>query len=64
MKQILKSISSQQIDSEIRSGNFAIRNKVHGVEIFGKKLGLIGMGAIGSKVAEIAAHGFGIEICS
>lgn len=49
-------------DSEIRSGNFAIRNKVHGVEISDKKLGLIGMGAIGSKVAEIAAHGFGMEI--
>ncbi|MGI5174170.1 hydroxyacid dehydrogenase [Treponema sp. OMZ 840] len=47
---------------EIRKGNFAIRNKVHGTEISGKKLGLIGIGAIGSKVAEIAVKGFGMKI--
>lgn len=34
-----------------------------GTELKGKKLGLLGAGRIGSRVAEIARNGFGMEVC-
>lgn len=34
-----------------------------GTELKGKKLGLLGAGRIGARVAEIARNGFGMEIC-
>ncbi len=49
-------------DSETKAGNYDIRNKVQAVELRGKTLGVIGLGAIGRTVAEIAHNGFGMEV--
>lgn len=38
------------------------RLKNHGVELFGKTLGVVGIGAIGSLAARICANGFGMRI--
>lgn len=41
---------------------FAAKNYREGVEISGKTLGIIGCGKIGSRVASMAAHGFGMRV--
>ena len=46
----------------IRSGTMEDRNRYQGVELAGKNLGLIGLGRIGSRVAGIAAGGFGMKV--
>ncbi len=50
------------IDEEFRNGNFEIRNKVKGMDLEGKTLGLIGMGRIGQMVAKKATLGFGMKV--
>jgi D-3-phosphoglycerate dehydrogenase len=45
-------------DSEIRRGNFGIRDQVRGVDLEGKTVGIVGFGAIGSLVAKKAIFGF------
>ncbi|PID55838.1 phosphoglycerate dehydrogenase [candidate division KSB3 bacterium] len=47
---------------EIRKGNFAIRDQVHGVDMQGKTVGIIGLGAIGSRVAQKAILGFDMKV--
>lgn len=42
-------------DSELRKGNFNIRSSYKAFEIYGKTLGLVGYGHIGSILAEMAA---------
>ena len=42
-------------DKELRKGNFAIRSSYKAHELYGKTLGLIGYGHIGSTLAEMAA---------
>ncbi|SDF70810.1 hydroxyacid dehydrogenase [Sporomusa acidovorans] len=42
-------------DKELRKGNFAIRNSYKAFEIYGKTLGLIGYGNIGSIFAQMSA---------
>lgn len=49
-------------DKECRKGNWNVRNSVSGVELKGKKLGLIGLGDIGLAVAKKAHFGFEMEI--
>ena len=42
-------------------GDFGIRNKVTGMEVQGKTLGLAGFGRIGRRTAEIAVKGLGMK---
>lgn len=50
------------IDEAFRSGNFEVRNKVKGMDLEGKTLGLIGLGRIGQMVARKASLGFGMKV--
>ncbi|MEO0469316.1 MAG: NAD(P)-dependent oxidoreductase [Bacteroidota bacterium] len=47
--------------SEVKKGNWQFRTHYQGDEIRGKKLGIIGMGNIGRKVAKLA-DAFGMEV--
>jgi len=49
-------------DQAVRQGDWEFRNRHHGPELKGKRLGLIGFGRIGRRVAEICGFGFGMEI--
>jgi D-3-phosphoglycerate dehydrogenase len=46
----------------IGEGRFAERNRHEGVELAGRTLGVIGLGRIGYRVAEIARNGFGMAV--
>lgn len=48
-------------DRELRAGNWSVR-KTSGMDIEGRTLGIIGMGNIGSLVAQKAAMGFGMKV--
>lgn len=48
-------------DREMRGGNSEIRRTV-GLDLGGKTLGIVGMGNIGAKVAQIASLGFGMRV--
>jgi D-3-phosphoglycerate dehydrogenase len=43
-------------------GDFGIRTKVTGMEVFAKTLGIVGFGRIGRRVAEIAVLGLGMDV--
>ncbi|MCR1898741.1 hydroxyacid dehydrogenase [Irregularibacter muris] len=49
-------------DKELRKGNFEIRNQLHGIELEGKILGLIGLGKIGNAVAQKSTYGLGMKV--
>ncbi len=49
-------------DHACRTGDFESRNRIKGVELEGKVLGLIGCGHIGRLVAQKAALGFGMKV--
>ena len=49
-------------DNAIRSGDYDIRNRVKGMDLEGKTLGLLGLGKIGGLVAKKAIHGFGMRV--
>lgn len=49
-------------DAAAREGNWEIRNNLPGTELYGKTLGIIGMGAIGSATAMKAHFGLGMNI--
>ena len=49
-------------DREIRKGNFEIRDQIRGVDLEGKIVGIVGLGAIGSRVAQKAIHGFDMKV--
>jgi len=42
--------------------DYAVKDRVLGNEVTGKTLGLIGFGNIGSRVANMAHHGFGMKV--
>ena len=46
----------------LRGGSFADRSSFVGIELYGKTLGIVGLGRIGSRVAEIAAAGLGMNV--
>lgn len=48
-------------DKELRKGNFSVRNSYKAFEIYGKTLGLIGYGHIGSIFVQMAA-GVGMKV--
>ena len=51
------------VQGHYRSGNYALgRKNTVAVELYGKTLGLIGMGHIGSNVARMVAKGFGMRV--
>ncbi len=45
-----------------REGKWAERSKFDGVELSAKTLGVVGLGRIGSRVAQIARDGFGMRV--
>lgn len=49
-------------DAGTRKGKWELRNTLPGVELRGKILGIIGLGAIGGEVARIAHEGFKMNI--
>jgi D-3-phosphoglycerate dehydrogenase len=46
----------------VREGRFRERDKFIGVELAGKTLAVIGLGRIGSRVAEMVRHGFAMDV--
>lgn len=48
--------------SEFRDGNYEIRNQIRGNDLEGKILGIAGVGKIGGRVAEKAAHGLSMNV--
>jgi phosphoglycerate dehydrogenase-like enzyme len=44
-----------ELDSAVKAGNWGIREGYEGTEMRGKRLGVVGLGAIGSRVAEFGA---------
>ncbi len=50
------------MSAAVREGNFFLRDRLKGRELFGKTLGLVGLGHIGLGVARIAALGFGMKV--
>jgi D-3-phosphoglycerate dehydrogenase len=48
-------------DKELRNGNWQIRHTL-GMDLEGRTLGIIGMGAIGTLVAKKAVHGFSMRV--
>jgi len=49
-------------DKAFRSGDWAARYRLTGIEPYGKMLGIVGMGRIGYRVAEICHFGLGMEV--
>lgn len=49
-------------DAAVRRGDWDYRSRDPGFEIFGRTLGIVGMGRIGMRVAAIGARGFGQRI--
>lgn len=45
-----------------REGRFSERGNFQGVELAGKTLGVVGLGRIGARVAQIAAHGLAMNV--
>lgn len=50
------------LDRAVRNGNFQIRDQVVGQELEGKKLGIVGFGRIGRRLAEICQTGLHMEL--
>lgn len=46
-----------QLDREVRTGNWDVRDKLLGTDLSGKVLGIVGLGKIGRRVAQKAARG-------
>ncbi len=51
-----------QLDRAVRSGGFHIRDRVVGRELDGKALGIVGLGRIGRRLAEICREGLHMSV--
>lgn len=51
-----------QLDRAVRAGDFSIRDRVMGQELEGKKLGIVGFGRIGKRLAEICRLGLHMQV--
>lgn len=51
-----------QLDRETRAGNWGIRDKLLGTDLSGKVLCIVGLGKIGSRVAQKAARGLDMKV--
>lgn len=51
-----------RVDKAFRAGDFEIRNRLKGMDLEGKTLGLVGLGRIGTMVAKKLANGFGMKV--
>lgn len=49
-------------DRAVRNGNWSWRDGSIGIDLFGRNLGVIGLGRIGSRVSEIATQAFGMKV--
>lgn len=58
------SLSKQLIvaDKELRGGNYGARHQLFSMDLEGKTLGIIGLGRIGTLLAQKAARGFGMKV--
>ena len=52
----------KQGDASVAAGNFGPRSALIGVEVQGKILGLMGLGRIGRRVAQICRNGLGMHV--
>ena len=52
-----------QVDRGLRRGQWRGKTEFRGHELKGKTLGIVGVGRIGARVAEIARLGFNMEVC-
>lgn len=50
------------VDTEMRKGNYDVKNQVLGQEVRGKVLGLLGLGRIGQEVGKMAARGLEMKV--
>lgn len=51
-----------ELDREVRNGNWNSRDQVHGVDLEGRCLGIVGMGRIGSVLASKCIKGLGMRV--
>ncbi|MDN5300914.1 MAG: D-3-phosphoglycerate dehydrogenase / 2-oxoglutarate reductase [Thermoanaerobacteraceae bacterium] len=49
-------------DSELRKGNYAVKDKYLSYELEGKTVGIVGLGKIGMEVAKKCKYGFGMKV--
>ena len=49
-------------DAQTKRGNFAFRNQTMGIELYGRTLGIAGLGRIGRHMARIAGPGLGMRV--
>src|SRR3712207_2733405 len=49
-------------DRCVREGGFASRDRFQGRELFGTRLGVVGLGRIGGEVGRMAVRGFGMRV--
>jgi D-3-phosphoglycerate dehydrogenase len=62
--QLMLALARQAVaaDQMVRAGRFGERSSLLGLELYQKTLGIIGLGAIGRRVAEICQKGLGMRI--
>jgi D-3-phosphoglycerate dehydrogenase / 2-oxoglutarate reductase len=62
--QLMLALARQSVaaDRMVREGRFDDRKTLIGIELSGKTLGIVGLGVIGAKIAEICRNGFNMQV--